>query len=214
MQQEQNDRLSDNSPQITNFQEAKATLRRDARERRLGLTDSERQAGDAARTQLALDLIAQLQPERVACYVSIAPEPSTHELIESLDSAGITVLLPNLTQGSMEAGRRAPAWGVFRGADRLRPGWHGIPEPTDRALPQQALGECSLVIVSALLGAVDGTRLGVGGGWYDRALAHAAPNAAVFALLHENELLDSLPRQDFDQQVDGFITPSGIFLAR
>lgn len=183
-------------------------------DRRRSLTDSERKIFDDSRTQYLLDLVAQLQPEQVACYVSIPPEPSTSELIESLDSAGIAILLPNLTQGQLVNGRRDPAWGVFQGFDRMRPGWANIPEPVSRPLPQEALSECELVIVSALLGAPDGTRLGVGGGWYDRALRHVSETAVVVALLHEDELFDVLPREEFDQTVAGFVTPSGIFLTR
>jgi 5-formyltetrahydrofolate cyclo-ligase len=56
-----------------------------------------------------------------------------------------------------------------------------------------------------------GVRLGRGGGYYDRALAHAASHALVTAVLYDGELLDTLPAQPHDRPVGAVLTPHGGF---
>ncbi len=62
------------------------------------------------------------------------------------------------------------------------------------------------MIVPALLVARDGTRLGRGGGSYDRALARAT--GLTVALLHDGELVDALPAEPHDVAVQAAATPS------
>ncbi|WP_448631407.1 5-formyltetrahydrofolate cyclo-ligase [Cellulomonas soli] len=58
-----------------------------------------------------------------------------------------------------------------------------------------------------------GTRLGQGGGWYDRALAHARPGVRTVALVYPEELYEAgvrpLPREPHDRRVDAVATPDG-----
>ena len=70
------------------------------------------------------------------------------------------------------------------------------------------LGACSFVWVSALLATPGGYRLGTGGGWYDRALAHADPDAVRGTLVGEAELVDAVPLEPWDLPVDLVVTPS------
>jgi 5-formyltetrahydrofolate cyclo-ligase len=62
--------------------------------------------------------------------------------------------------------------------------------------------------VPALAVAADGTRLGRGGGLYDRALAHARADAVLVAVLFEEELLASVPAGPHDGRVTAVVTPS------
>jgi 5-formyltetrahydrofolate cyclo-ligase len=64
-----------------------------------------------------------------------------------------------------------------------------------------AVARADLVIVPAL--AVDhrGTRLGRGGGSYDRALARVGPGVQTLALLYDGELLAEIPADAHDQRV-------------
>lgn len=177
---------------------AKAAAREAVRAARAA--DPSRPDADAARLIRLLE--ACRGHERVACYFSVPPEPDTTAVIAALTDAGTQVLLPVLK------GRRTPAWSWYTGPDELREGWRGIPEPTGPVLDADALASCSFVWVSALLATPDGRRLGTGGGWYDRALIHAAPGATVGVLIGDDELVDDVPTDPWDITVDLIVTPS------
>lgn len=144
----------------------------------------------------------------VAAYVSIAPEPGTLELISWLYAAGSTVLLPVLDRRPNGTPRNTPDWAMYAGPDRLRAGLWGIPEPTTDPLDAEALARASIVVCSGLAGTPQGKRLGMGGGWYDRALAYADPDAVVVMLLNDDEVLEDLPTQYWDRRVDVIATPT------
>lgn len=156
--------------------------------------------GDAARDELLRRKLSGFTGV-IACYASIPGEPSTTELISWL-SARCRVLLPVL--------RRQPDWSWFTSWDQMRPAWRGIPEPTGPRLGAEALALADLVLCPALAVGRDGTRLGTGGGWYDRALPHRRPGVEVWCLVSDSEILATLPAEDHDQRVDAAVTESGI----
>ena len=84
----------------------------------------------------------------------------------------------------------------------------GLLEPCEPPRGPGAVAHADLVIVPAL--AVDrrGTRLGRGGGSFDRALARVGPDVPVVALLHEGELLDRVPAEPHDRPVRMAALPS------
>jgi 5-formyltetrahydrofolate cyclo-ligase len=106
-------------------------------------------------------------------------------------------------------------WGEFHGSDDLIERSPGRPpEPSGDFLPSSALADADVVIVPALAVDSTGTRLGQGGGWYDRALADARDDAPLVALTFSNEFYDAadreLPREPHDVTVGAVITPDGI----
>lgn len=142
--------------------------------------------------------------QTVACFASTDAEPDTLTFLAGLWQQGRAVLLPVLT------GTREPMWAWCSGPGELRPGFRGIPEPTGTPLTARALGAAALVIVPALLATQRGDRLGTGGGWYDRALLHRAPDASVAAVLDGVDVVDTLPRDPWDLRVDLLVTEHGV----
>ena len=55
-----------------------------------------------------------------------------------------------------------------------------------------------------------GVRLGQGGGCYDRALLRRGTGVKVVTVLHDAELVPSLPSEPHDLPVDGVLRPSGV----
>lgn len=149
----------------------------------------------------------------VACYVSLRGEPGTGGLRGALRARGRSVLLPVLLPDLDLDWVHDPGRDGL-GDDPLRPG--------GARLGPVAVASCDLVLVPAL--AVDraGTRLGQGGGSYDRALARAVAargprpgGPLVLAVVHDDEVLEEeLPREPHDVAVDGALTPSGVVLLR
>jgi 5-formyltetrahydrofolate cyclo-ligase len=94
------------------------------------------------------------------------------------------------------------------GAEGAGAGSPGAGSP-GAALGRSAIGEADAVLVPALAVARDGTRLGRGGGSYDRALRRARSGTPTAALLHTGEFVESLPRQAWDEPVTAIVTPAG-----
>jgi 5-formyltetrahydrofolate cyclo-ligase len=83
-----------------------------------------------------------------------------------------------------------------------------ILEPTGQPLPSEQLPEAELIICPGLAANRLGDRLGRGRGWYDRALVHASQSAPIWVLLNADEVLDTIPVQEWDRRVDVIVTPN------
>jgi 5-formyltetrahydrofolate cyclo-ligase len=188
---------------------AKQTLRTAVRTRRTARSAVTAAADDHARCVRVQEFIGTPSAGLItAAYVSIPPEPSSLELISWLYAAGSTVLLPVLDRRPDGMPRNDPDWAEYAGPDHLRIGLWGIPEPTSEPLGADGLARAGVVICSGLAGTPQGKRLGMGGGWYDRALAYADPDAVLVLLLNDDEVLEDLPTQPWDRWVDVIATPT------
>ena len=129
-------------------------------------------------------------------------EPGHGRLPAAFTQLGARILLPVVPPQGREL-----AWAVDTG--RLAPGRFGLLEPVGPRLGPTAIGTADVVVLPALAVARDGVRLGRGGGYYDRALQHVRPDAALVALLFDDELLDELQVEEHDRRVTAVVTPSG-----
>ncbi|WP_327011446.1 5-formyltetrahydrofolate cyclo-ligase [Dactylosporangium sp. NBC_01737] len=134
----------------------------------------------------------------VAAYVPLPAEPGGAALVGALAAAVPRLLLPVLLPS------RDLDWSVYDGT--LAPGPLGLSEPTGPRLGVDAVRSIDLMLVPALAVALDGTRLGQGGGSYDRVLPRVT--APTITLLHPGELLASLPAEPHDQRVCGVVVGS------
>ncbi len=176
----------------------KAAMRARLRAARAAMTPGERSAAGRALRDAVLSLPETQMAGTVAAYFSVGAEPDTKELIYALWKRGSYVLLP-LLRDDWDLD-----WASYEGPDsvRLRPdGRYGLAEPTQPPRGPGAIARAALVIVPAL--AVDGrgTRLGQGGGCYDRALARVSAAVPTVALVYENELVRRVPSVPHDQTV-------------
>jgi 5-formyltetrahydrofolate cyclo-ligase len=129
----------------------------------------------------------------VAGYVPMRTEPGSVELLAELRDSGATVLVPvTLPDRDLD-------WAPWS------PGGLGA------QVGVATIARATLVLVPALAVAADGTRLGRGGGSYDRALARCPAGTLTVALLFDGELVDELPRDDWDVSVTSVVTPRGWF---
>jgi 5-formyltetrahydrofolate cyclo-ligase len=125
----------------------------------------------------------------VAAYEPLRTEPGSTQLLSSLATLGVRVLIPALLPD------RDLEWREWRS---------GKP-----ALGRGGIASADSVLVPAL--AVDrmGVRLGRGGGSYDRVLHRIAAGVPRAALLFEDELVERLPADDWDERVTSVVLPSG-----
>jgi 5-formyltetrahydrofolate cyclo-ligase len=143
----------------------------------------------AGLTDQLLALVEKLNPKRIASYQPQPAEPDISEF-NQLASQRFELVFPRVIGSDLEF-----ASGPFVA------GGFGILEPTGPAKT-----EIDLVLVPALAADRMGNRLGKGRGFYDRFLT--SYSGVCYAVVFEQELLDSVPVEDHDRAVDGVVTPT------
>ena len=149
------------------------------------------------------DWAALCPGQLVTCFVSMATEPPTDELRKKLHELGKDVALPIMKPGY------SLAWG-FDG-DELIKNSYGIFEPKPAGID---ISKASAILIPALRVGRDGSRLGRGAGYYDRALADI-PNYETggpirICLVFDDEVDDSVPSESHDALIDVIVTPSRV----
>ncbi len=187
---------------------ARYEIRAEVNRTRLARDEAQRLADDEARDARVIELVSSLVPEGrvVACYLSRGAEPGTLSLVTTLLKRH-RVLVPKVSGVDDGTPRLTPNWAWFTGPRDLAEGALGIPEPTGPGLGAEALAKADLVIASALTAGEDGSRIGTGGGWFDRALPYRRPEAPVMVLLNDDEVRNH-PQLPHDQRVVWLVTPS------
>lgn len=142
----------------------------------------------------------------LAAFYPMEKEPDISGILASFDP----VLLPVL---ACEDGTllREPHWALHsRGDELTRPNPRFPAQSRAPIREAQALEAASIVLIAGLSVDEAGTRLGQGGGWYDRALLYKGVSAPVIACVFDWEYRgkELLPHEDHDIPVDGVITPS------
>lgn len=185
----------------------RAALRRRMRQARA-------QLGNAARSRAARDVAGQLaatmllKPRlRIAAYASISAELGTTPLLRLLVRRGAIIFLPRVDSARAARMSFAPV------GSRWRLNRFAIAEPANT----RRQSACFMNIVLLPVVAFDkfGTRLGMGGGFYDRALAfklrrHSWYGPKLIGLAYEFQRADHIPRRPHDVQLDAIVTPRGI----
>ena len=104
----------------------------------------------------------------------------------------------------------APRWGLWEAGQALVTLGRPPAQPVGEARGAESLKEADLIVIPALAASVDGTRLGQGGGWYDRALMHRSPTTPVVAVIFDDEVVEAglIPAEPHDVPVDAIVTPT------
>lgn len=135
-------------------------------------------------------------PTTVLSYESLPHEPPTAAVNTALQSAGHRVLVP-ITLPDM----------------RLE--WCDLADPDRTPLGIDSPTRADLVLTPALAVDTAGTRLGQGGGCYDRVLPMLAEGTPFVVLLHPGEVTDEpLPADPHDVPVALVLTADGWSRAR
>ncbi len=144
-----------------------------------------------------LELPELQRAETVFCYVSCGGEVETHHLIERLFAQGKRILVPRCKEnGVMDC---VP----IASLEQLVPGKMGILEPPAEMIAE-APENVDFAVVPAVACGLDGTRLGQGGGYYDRFLEQTGCDHAALCL--EACLLPSVPAEPHDRRMKCIVT--------
>ncbi len=179
----------------------KAALRRELRKARREQAPEDLQRDSQAIREKLLSLPELRQAKRVFCYLSCGGEVETHTLVQELLQEGKTVLVPRCRE------QRQMDCVAIGSLSELHPGKYGILEPPAHRAASQT---CSIdfAIVPAVACGRDGTRLGQGGGYYDRFLEQFT--GCFAALCQERFLLQSVPCEAHDKAMKIIVTPQRV----
>ena len=188
--------------------EAKAALRKVAQVKRARVRAAT--AGDGRRLLIgrASDIVEQCDLAEgavVAGYYPINDEIDCLGLLLALRDLGRSIALPK-----MRGAGQGLDFYDWRASTKLEKGAFGIMEP--------ALGpDCNstsvlpdLVLLPLLAFDLEGGRLGYGGGYYDRTIAALRRQGGVMVVGvgYDEQQVDLVPRDGYDQLLDYIVTPS------
>lgn len=173
-------------------------MRRQLRARRRQLPDDQRQSAANGAVTLLHDVLAWQRASRVACYLSTAEEFDCQPLLQAADAAGKQTFLPAVANDKTLRFLR------YRQGDALQDDHYGIFQPVDSAA---AISVAALdIMFMPLVGwHAKGVRLGMGAGYYDRALSAAKPRMLI-GLGHDCQECNALPQDPWDVLLDYVLT--------
>ena len=134
-------------------------------------------------------------------YRNLTWETGTEKLLDQLWNKGIQVALPKVMGDRIE-------FFHVRSKEDLEEGTFHILEP--KASCEPVFWPKAPVLVPGLAFSENGSRLGKGGGYYDKFLA-AEPDHLKVALAYEFQMTDQIPLAEHDRPVDMIVTEKGIY---
>lgn len=194
---------------LSSFIQDKSAIRKEILARRKALEPDVLQANAEAASTHILALPQWQTASQVLLYMPIANEIDTKILLENAWATGKDVLLPRCDakqKGIMHVA-------LCRSTDDLSVGAYGILEPNPERCPalEPSHLRCQMAIIPAVAFDVNGNRLGYGGGYYDRFLAHESmASTCLIGFAHQVQMVASLPAEPWDRTMHGVCTELGI----
>lgn len=180
---------------------SKQTIRNLMRRRRLALGHRSVLDSGLSVARRVVELAEFRAADSLVAYAPTRNEVPTAAIIDSAHAAGKAVFLPRLLDGALGLARHDPG-------RPLRKGAFGIGEPQGPTVAE--IGTRPLVLIPLVAFDRAGTRLGNGGGHYDRAAASWPRSATKVGLAYAMQESVSLPRDPWDAPLDMVVTESEV----
>ncbi|TVS10917.1 MAG: 5-formyltetrahydrofolate cyclo-ligase [Wenzhouxiangella sp.] len=184
----------------------KAELRKRFLQERRSLPDSRRAVLDRQVCAHLLHFFQSQDGSAVAAFRGFRGEPDLRPLLGVLHEAGRRVYLPVVEGEAMRFRRWTPESVLTRNR-------FGINEPlAGQACPAE---ELDWVLVPLVAFSPAGSRLGMGGGYYDRAFAFRlrqplSASPKLVGVAYSLQQVDSLPVHSWDVPLDAVVTDQGL----
>lgn len=184
--------------------EFKRALRRELRQQRAALSPAaRRRAAESAAAQIARTRLWR-QIRHVAIYLEHGSELATAPLLRRAWRDGKRTYVPRIGRD------RRMHFVEIRRDTPLRPNLYGIREPAHRH-PLRPLRSLDLLLIPLVGFDARGYRLGTGGGYYDRALAHRMSHRPLcLGWAYSFQQVDAVPHDPWDQRLHGAVTEKGV----
>ncbi|UIP25913.1 5-formyltetrahydrofolate cyclo-ligase [Acinetobacter towneri] len=181
------------------------TLRKQLRQQRRAVTPNQQQQAQQAVLQRLIRLPKFQYTKKVGVYLHAFGEIHTHRIIEYCFAQGKQVYLPMICNMNQQL-----VWVEISRHQYINKRFShhplGMKEPM--ASRGKHVSHLDLLIMPLLACDKYGTRIGMGGGYYDRTLASAPQHPYRLGIAHDFQLIHAnLPRENWDQPVDALLTP-------
>ena len=194
---------------VSDFQERKAAIRKQAHENRKNQEDKE--AASIAIMNRFMELPEYDAARTVMFYVDVRDEVRTRQALPAALATGKRIVVPYCVDGELEL-----FW--LEVMDELELGMYRILEPKNelRSVVHKRLqpGDLDLIMVPGVAFDKNGGRTGHGKGYYDKLLEHAKPETPLVALAFECQMFDEIPMDHHDIFMDKVVTENHVYTGR
>jgi 5-formyltetrahydrofolate cyclo-ligase len=194
---------------VSDFQERKAAIRKQAHENRKNQEDKE--AVSIAIMNRFMELPEYDAARTVMFYVDVRDEVRTRQALPAALATGKRIVVPYCVDGELEL-----FW--LEAMDELELGMYRILEPKNelRDVVHKRLqpGDLDLIMVPGVAFDKNGGRTGHGKGYYDKLLEHAKPETPLVALAFECQMFDEIPMDHHDIFMDKVVTENNVYTGR
>lgn len=181
-------------------------MRREMRMRRRSLSGARRQLATRAIVRRLCTLPAYRSARALALYWPADGEPDILALASQARARGKRVYLPVVGHGG------CMDFAPWPDAAKLRRNRYGIPEPL--GVHRLKASRLDLIIVPLVAFDAAGHRLGMGGGYYDRALRGGRRRPFLVGAAFSLQQAPRVPHQPWDVPLHAVITERGLKAAR
>lgn len=187
-------------------------LRSQIRARRCALTLREQRIHGTALTRHLCRSDLFRNSTRIALYLPNDGEIDTALILARIRRQHKRSYLPVLRPRP----QRSLWFAEFRQGDRLNPNCFGIDEPPIRQRPPTPPWGLDLILLPLVAFDLQGNRLGMGGGFYDRTLAYFKTRRCwqkpkLLGLAHELQQVKRLSPRSWDIPLDGVVTEKAFY---
>ena len=186
----------------------KSALRNDLRARRKQLDEPDRLSLDASINHFLAKFIAEHRPATIAAFWPFDGEPNLLPTLESADQQGTRIALPVIKQSPSGPSLIFRLWS---GATVMKKSRFGIPEPCGS--PEIPLFNIDLLLMPLVGWDESGSRLGMGAGFYDRALQPLSQSDAPIraGVAYQLQKVPGVPDEAWDIRLHMLLSETGWF---
>jgi 5-formyltetrahydrofolate cyclo-ligase len=181
----------------------KQSLRQSIIALRAELPELERARLSRAVTEAICRMPQYRAAQTVLGYLNFGAELEAEHFVQHALAAGKRVLLPRVNRAS----KHLDLYQVRDLRLDVAPGLWGIREPVaERCIKEEAPGTVDFILLPGVAFTREGARLGYGGGFYDRLLAHMPDRPALVAGAYALQVVAEIPQDPTDRKVEWLVT--------
>ena len=177
-------------------------LRRQIKEKRESLSKEEAREHTHHATEILFNTDFYKESKKIAIYFSMKQELNTQLIMQGILSEGKSCYLPKITS----VRNSQMSFVEYKENDPCEKNKFGINEPCLEERKTIQVQDLDLVIAPLLAFDVNGNRLGMGAGYYDRALERKKEKPFFCGLAYSFQEIDLLPTEEWDVPLNAVVT--------